>query len=78
MAGMTDYFLNRKQKGFVFLDVLITLFIAGTSLILIIGSISFASLFSKKLQDRVLQLIQSENSFTETRKIVFTRQNNQE
>lgn len=56
---------KRKSEGFIFIDVLITIFILGTAFITIIGGINLVSYRIAENKQRILNFIEEKNSFAQ-------------
>jgi hypothetical protein len=53
--------MRRNRRGFILLDVLSTLLIASTALLLILGGLSLSARVTGEIKYRVLRILESRN-----------------
>ena len=65
---------KKSKNGFVLLDVLIALLIAGTALVITLGDIAFAARTVKLSKDRIIELISTRNENAYNKEIIFSQE----
>jgi hypothetical protein len=70
---MTKTWFPGQNRGFIFIDVLSALLIAGTALLIVLGSIALAARTARRVTDRAVQLVTARNEHAEKQKVLFTK-----
>ena len=65
---------KKSKNGFVLLDVLIALLIAGTALVITLGNIAFTARTVKLSKGRIIELISTRNENAYKKEIIFSQE----
>jgi Tfp pilus assembly protein PilV len=63
---------GKKENGFVLIDVLVALVIAGVSFVVVFGNIAAAARQTAKAREKLHALISRRNEAVEQRHVTFT------